>query len=179
LWGERARVRGAYFHGKKSGKCSSLSFPTEAGGSDGLLDFYEFINCNAQYRRLCLSHPLRARGGKDILKNHHSKPKGYKQVCEGRKMKAVFLDDEEKGLSESYERGEWTPVKNRKKEIKKLKAYARNTLQKDKRINIRMSSKDLDQVQVLAAQEGVPYQTLISSIIHKYASGYLTEKKRT
>jgi predicted DNA binding CopG/RHH family protein len=94
-------------------------------------------------------------------------------------MNTVLLDDEEKGVLESYDRGEWTPVKNRKKEIKKLKEFARNTLQKDKRINIRMSSKDLDQVQVLAAQEGVPYQTLISSIIHKYVSGYLTEKKRT
>ena len=52
------------------------------------------------------------------------------------------------------------------------------TLQKDKRINIRMASRDLDQVQVIAAQEGIPYQTLISSIIHKYVSGYLIEKKR-
>jgi len=65
-----------------------------------------------------------------------------------------------------------------KQEIRKLREYARNTLQKDKRINIRMSSKDLDQVQVIAAQEGIPYQTLISSIIHKYVSGYLLEKKR-
>lgn len=93
-------------------------------------------------------------------------------------MKAVFLDHEEKDLLESYNRDEWRQVRNPKKEIKKLKQYARNTLQKDKRINIRMSSKDLDQVQVIAAQEGVPYQTLISSIIHKYVSGYLTEKKR-
>ena len=93
-------------------------------------------------------------------------------------MKAVFLDNEEKGLLESYNRDEWRQVRNPKREIKKLKQYARNTLQKDKRINIRMSSKDLDQVQVIAAQEGVPYQTLISSIIHKYVSGYLTEKKR-
>jgi len=93
-------------------------------------------------------------------------------------MKAVFLDHEEKDLLESYHRDEWRQVRNPKKEIKKLKQYARNTLQKDKRINIRMSSKDLDQVQVIAAQEGVPYQTLISSIIHKYVSGYLTEKKR-
>jgi len=93
-------------------------------------------------------------------------------------MKAKLLDNEEKELLESYDRDEWSPVKNQKKEIKRLREYARNTLLKDKRINIRMSSKDLDQVQVLAAQEGVPYQTLISSIIHKYVSGYLTEKKR-
>lgn len=93
-------------------------------------------------------------------------------------MKKTILNEEEKDILESYESGEWMPIKNPKAEIKKLREYARNTLQKDKRINIRMSSKDLDQVQVIAAQEGIPYQTLISSIIHKYVSGYLTEKKR-
>jgi predicted DNA binding CopG/RHH family protein len=41
-----------------------------------------------------------------------------------------------------------------------------------------MSSKDLDQIQVIAVQDGVPYQTLVSSIIHKFVSGYLIEKKR-
>jgi predicted DNA binding CopG/RHH family protein len=93
-------------------------------------------------------------------------------------MKKLVLDDEERDILESYERGEWVSVKNSKKEIKKLREYARNTLQKDKRINIRMSSKDLDQVQVIAAQEGIPYQTLVSSIIHKYVSGYLIERKK-
>jgi predicted DNA binding CopG/RHH family protein len=93
-------------------------------------------------------------------------------------MKKIILDDEEKDIIESYERGEWAPVKNAKKEITKLQQYAKNTLQKDKRINIRMSSKDLDQVQVIAAQEGIPYQTLVSSIIHKYVSGYLIERKK-
>lgn len=93
-------------------------------------------------------------------------------------MKKMILDDEERDILESYERGEWIPVKNPKKEIMRLQQYARNTLQKDKRINIRMSSKDLDQVQVIAAQEGIPYQTLVSSIIHKYVSGYLIERKK-
>ena len=92
-------------------------------------------------------------------------------------MKKMVLNDEEKDILDSYDRVEWKPVKKRKQEIKKLQKYARNTLQKDKRINIRMSSKDLDQVQAIAAQEGIPYQTLISSIIHKYVSGYLIEKK--
>ena len=92
-------------------------------------------------------------------------------------MKKILFD-EEKDILESYERGEWRPIKNPKAEMKKLREYARNTLQKDKRINIRMSSKDLDQVQVIGSQEGIPYQTMISSIIHKYVSGYLIEKKR-
>ena len=93
-------------------------------------------------------------------------------------MKKIVLNDEEKDILESYERGEWIPVKNSKKEIGKLREYAKNTLQKDKRINIRMSSKDLDQVQVIATQEGIPYQTLVSSIIHKYVAGYLVERKK-
>jgi predicted DNA binding CopG/RHH family protein len=92
-------------------------------------------------------------------------------------MKKIELDEEEKDILESYECGEWMPVRDRNQELKKLQRYARNTLTKDKRINIRMSSKDLDQVQTIAAQEGIPYQTLISSIIHKYVSGYLVEKK--
>ena len=93
-------------------------------------------------------------------------------------MKQIVLDDEEKDILESFDRDEWVPVENKKQELKKLQLYARNTLTKDKRINIRMSSKDLDQVQTIAAQEGIPYQTLISSIIHKYVSGYLVEKNR-
>jgi len=93
-------------------------------------------------------------------------------------MKKIILEEEEKEILESYERGEWKSVKNPKEEIARLREYARNTLQKDKRINIRMSSKDLDQVQVIAAQEGIPYQTLVSSIIHKYVAGYLVERKR-
>ncbi len=93
-------------------------------------------------------------------------------------MKNTVLDAEEKDLLGSYERGEWRPVKHPKAETKKLREYAKNTLQKDRRINIRMSSKDLNQVQVIAAQEGIPYQTLISSIIHKYVSGYWPEKQR-
>jgi predicted DNA binding CopG/RHH family protein len=93
-------------------------------------------------------------------------------------MKKIILDEEEKAILESYERGEWRTVKHPKAEIKKLREYARNTLQKDKRINMRISSRDLEQVQVIAVQEGIPYQTLISSIIHKYVSGNLLEKRR-
>jgi len=93
-------------------------------------------------------------------------------------MKRTILDKEEKDILEAYDRGEWESVKDPKKEFGILQAYARNTLRKDKRINIRMSSKDLDQVQAIAAQEGIPYQTLVSSIIHKYVSGYLVERKK-
>ncbi len=92
-------------------------------------------------------------------------------------MKAVYFDEEEKALADSFERGEWRSVRNVKRERQKLRDAARSTLQKDARINIRLSSKDLGDVQVIAAREGIPYQTLVSSIIHKYVSGSLTEKR--
>jgi predicted DNA binding CopG/RHH family protein len=92
-------------------------------------------------------------------------------------MKKAILDKEEQDILTSFEKEEWKPILNQKEERIKLQKYARNTLQKDKRINIRMSSKDLNEVQVYAIREGIPYQTLISSIIHKFISGILVEKR--
>lgn len=86
------------------------------------------------------------------------------------------LDAEEKDWLESFERGEWKTVDNLEEVRKELQEAARNTLRKNKRINIRLSAKDLNDIQVSAAREGIPYQTLISSIIHKYASGLLIDR---
>lgn len=94
-------------------------------------------------------------------------------------MKKLKLDKEEKELLESYERGEWVPLTNSKKEIQKHKEYARNTLKKDKRVNIRISAKDLEDIQTLALEEAIPYQTLMASILHKFASGRLVERKKS
>jgi len=57
-----------------------------------------------------------------------------------------------------------------------LKAAARATAIKDRRVNIRLSSGDLSDIQVKALEEGVPYQTLIASVLHKYVTGRLTER---
>jgi predicted DNA binding CopG/RHH family protein len=92
-------------------------------------------------------------------------------------MKKISLDREEKRLLDSYERGEWRSVKDRGAEIAKLRRYARITLQKNRRINIRLSERDLVGIQTHAIEEGLPYQTLISSILHKYLRGALTEKR--
>jgi len=86
------------------------------------------------------------------------------------------IDQEEKGLMESIERDEWHPVKNIVQEKKKAIAAARNTLRKDKRINLRLTQKDYHQMQIKAIEEGIPYQTLISSIVHKYLNGSLTPR---
>ena len=86
------------------------------------------------------------------------------------------LDQEEKDLMESIEREEWRSVKNIKQEKEKAIAAARNTLKKDKRINLRLTQKDYHQIQIKAIEEGIPYQTLISSIVHKYLNGSLAPR---
>lgn len=83
------------------------------------------------------------------------------------------IDQEEKDLMESIERDEWQPVKNFDSERKKAIEAARNTFKKDKRINLRLYQKDYHQIQIKAIEEGIPYQTLISSIVHKYLNGSL------
>ena len=84
------------------------------------------------------------------------------------------LDANEKEIVESVERGEWRSVKA-KRERNRYARYARATFRKDRRLNIRISSKDLEAIQKRAVEEGLPYQTLIASLLHKYASGRLKE----
>lgn len=93
-------------------------------------------------------------------------------------MNEIKLDKEEKEILETFESGEWKKVKNLKDEIEKHQKYARKTLKKDKRVNIRISSKDLEEIQALAAEHGIPYQTLMSSILHRYIHGGLIDKPR-
>jgi predicted DNA binding CopG/RHH family protein len=87
------------------------------------------------------------------------------------------LEPEEKELLETYERDEWRTVSNPKSEAARYRAYASATFKKDKRVNIRISEKDLTAIQKRALEEGIPYQTLIASVLHKYVSGRLTEKE--
>ena len=89
----------------------------------------------------------------------------------------IKLTEEEKEILDSFEKGEWVPVKNFAKRQKELMQYARNTLKKDKRLNIRISERDLIELQRKAIIEGLPYQTYVSSIIHKFISGRLVEAK--
>ncbi len=92
-------------------------------------------------------------------------------------MKTTNLDPEEKELMESVDRGEWKSVEDAQGEIEKHRDYAKRTLKKDQRVNIRVSSKDLDAIRVLAAEDGIPYQTLMSSILHRYVSGRLIDDR--
>ena len=85
------------------------------------------------------------------------------------------LNKEEKKLLESYENDEWVSISS-PSAIAKYKAAAKSTFKKDKRVNIRISEKDLELLQERALIEGLPYQTLMSSVLHKYVTGRLTDK---
>ena len=88
------------------------------------------------------------------------------------------LTKEEKEILDSFEKDEWVPVTSLTKRKKELMAYARNTLRKDKRLNIRISERDLLELQKKAVNEGLPYQTYVSSIIHKFINGNLVEAQK-
>jgi len=84
-------------------------------------------------------------------------------------------DQEEKELLASYDKGDW--VSEPKNEKLRIVAIAANSIQKNKRVNIQLTETDLNQLKARAAQEGLSYQTLISSIVHKYVSGRLTDSQ--
>lgn len=85
------------------------------------------------------------------------------------------LDAEEQEVLDAFEAGKLKSVASRKGELKRHRAAAAATFLKDSRINIRISSKDLRLLQKRALSEGMPYQTLISSLLHKYVEGRLSE----
>lgn len=84
------------------------------------------------------------------------------------------IDKEERAILDAYERGKLRSVAT-KKELAKFKAAARATAIKDRRVNIRLSSSDLREIQARALADGLPYQTLIASVLHKYVTGRLIE----
>jgi predicted DNA binding CopG/RHH family protein len=83
------------------------------------------------------------------------------------------LSKEETELMDSVERGRWKRISNFEKEKEKAVLAGRETLKKNKRVNIRISQVDLEYLQKRAFEEGIPYQTLMSSVLHKFAHGRL------
>lgn len=86
------------------------------------------------------------------------------------------MSQEDRELLKSYENDEWQSVEDYVNEATRFTEYAKATARKNSRINIRISSKDLDAIQKKALEEGIPYQTLIASVLHKYISGRLVER---
>jgi predicted DNA binding CopG/RHH family protein len=84
--------------------------------------------------------------------------------------KTAYFDKNEKDLARSLEKEEWISDLTTK-ERKQYEEYARYSLNKKRRINIRMSERDLKKIRAKAIEEGIPYQSLISMLIHKYNEG--------
>lgn len=92
------------------------------------------------------------------------------------KNRPDFLDDpeEEKEILEAYENGLLEPVDNPEKRKEELRQYAKATVLKSKHISIRLSERDLRKIKAKAIEIGIPYQTLIGSVLHQYASGRMS-----
>jgi predicted DNA binding CopG/RHH family protein len=92
-------------------------------------------------------------------------------------MKKQKLDQDEKDILAEYERGAFKSVVTSDASLRRYREYARATLSKNQRVNIRMSSLDLADIQARAAEEGIPYQTFMASVLHKFATGRLREQR--
>jgi len=89
-------------------------------------------------------------------------------------MNRTKLDKEEQDILDAYDAGEFTSdLTDQRRAL--LAEAAEATIKKDKRINIRISGQDLSAIQRKAIEQGIPYQTLVTSILHKYASGSLRD----
>ena len=86
------------------------------------------------------------------------------------------MDKEEKDILNSWENDEWKPTSSLQKRKDELSVFASNTLKKDKRLNIRISERDLNELRRKAQIEGLPYQTFVSSILHKFVNGKIKEQ---
>ncbi len=86
------------------------------------------------------------------------------------------MDQEERDILERFERDELRSVDNVEGEIEAATQAARNTFNKTKRVNLRFTERDYKLAHLRASEEGIPYQTLLSSVIHKYLTGRLVEK---
>jgi len=87
------------------------------------------------------------------------------------------LDRYEREVLGAYEKGALVSVRATKAQLATLRESARKTFLKNRSVNIRLSAADLMDIQARAYEEGVPYQTLIASVLHKYVSGRLHEKR--
>lgn len=86
----------------------------------------------------------------------------------------IKLTQEEKKILNEYDRGEFKSIPNLEEEKERFAAIAKEQLKKDKNINIRINEKDLNKLRTKASKSGLPYQTLVSVVLHKYANDEIT-----
>ena len=90
--------------------------------------------------------------------------------------KKVDIEQYEKEILEDLENGEFVPVTDLDEQMQMAKVAARNFMKRDNRVNVRISGADLNMIRRLAVQEGMPYQTLLASVIHKFVAGRLIDR---
>lgn len=83
-------------------------------------------------------------------------------------FKNLVLDEYEQEIEDAFEKGDITPIPNQKEEIERYRSYFKNFNKKNKRISIRVAEGDLKEIQKRAIESGIPYQTLVAAILHKY-----------
>ena len=88
----------------------------------------------------------------------------------------ITVNAEEREILENFERGDLFSAASAEDEMKTTRQAARNTFNKTRRVNLRVTERDFNLAHARAREEGIPHQALLSSIIHKYLSGRLTEK---
>ena len=88
-----------------------------------------------------------------------------------------YIDEEEREIIESLEADEWNTVPEAEIDKTVAAEIARSTMRKDRRMNVRMSERDMRNLKIRAAEEGIPYQTLVTMVLHKYVTGRLTETR--
>jgi len=84
-------------------------------------------------------------------------------------MNFFELDKKEKEILKDFEADEFKSIKGVKKQTLQYQEHAKQTLNKTRNINIRLSQGDLQKIKIMAAEKGLPYQTLISSLLHQYS----------
>jgi predicted DNA binding CopG/RHH family protein len=90
-----------------------------------------------------------------------------------------YYNNEERELIESIEGEDWTEVENMESAIEEARKIAQATTVKSERMNIRMSERDIKALKARAMKEGLPYQSLVSSVLHKYVTGQLVDRQNT
>ena len=91
-----------------------------------------------------------------------------------KEKQALQLDEEEKEILNAFEEGKLEEIEMSKKETEELQSAAKETLTKNSRISVRIPEQDLKKIKFRAIESGIPYQTLITAILHQYAEGKIS-----
>ena len=122
--------------------------------------------------------PFVISGGRfTVSEDDHPEPEGDAGSQEEAILVKSQLNAEEREILEHFERGELTAASEAQREMETAQHAARNTFNKTRRVNLRVTERDFNLAHARAREEGIPYQTLLSSVIHKYLSGRLTENR--